>query len=107
MSTIGTRRDRAPSFPPQTVVAPENSIRVAYRTSGVIAPGFYSLAIIADSPCAGVTCAGDRGPPPKRPDRATRAGSCRFPNRESGSVIRVWPSQVTASQATPRQVTAR
>ncbi len=36
-------------------VLSENSIRVAYRASGVIAPGFYSLAYIGDSPCAGVT----------------------------------------------------
>ncbi len=36
-------------------VPPENSIRVSYRASGVIARGFYSLAYIADVPCAGVT----------------------------------------------------
>ena len=46
-------------------------------------------------------------PLPKRPDWATRAGCCRFPDREPGSVTRVTPRQVTARQVTARQVTAR
>ena len=41
------------------VAPPENSIRVAYRTSGATASGFYSLAYIRDVPYAGVTYAGD------------------------------------------------
>ena len=47
------RKGREPSL--RLLVLGENSIRLAYRTSGVIAPAFYSLAYVGDVPCAGVT----------------------------------------------------